>query len=127
MVSNSTRWPRRGGWGAKFAAAGRGIYMALRQESSFRVHIPVAAAVVVCGAVLAAEPWQWCILLLCTGIVLAAEMFNTSLERLARAVDERPNPLVSEALDVASGAVLVAAGASALVGMIVFLPAIWSS
>jgi len=64
---------------------------------------------------------EWCLLILCTTVVLAAEMFNTALETLAQAVDENPNPMVGDSLDIASAAVLIAALGAACVGLIVFM------
>ena len=54
-------------------------------------------------------------------MVLAAEMFNSALESLARAITDRPHPLVRDALDIASAAVLVTALGAAAVGLLIFL------
>ena len=60
------------------------------------------------------------VLALAVAGVMAAELFNTALERLADAVDTEHNPTIGEALDIASAAVLVAALGAATVGSIVF-------
>ena len=51
---------------------------------------------------------------------MAAELFNSAIERLAREVDREHNPNVGVALDIASGAVLVAAVGAAIVGSLIF-------
>jgi diacylglycerol kinase (ATP) len=59
---------------------------------------------------------------LAIGGVLAAEVFNTSVESLARALDSGPDQRIKDALDTARAAVLVAVGAAILVGLAIFGP-----
>lgn len=109
-------------WSAKFADAFRGIALGVRSEVSFAVHFAVAAAVIAAGVWLGVSAAEWSLLVLCISAVLAAEMFNSSVEQLAKAVDAKHNRLLGNALDLASGAVLVAALGSATVGLVIFLP-----
>jgi diacylglycerol kinase len=111
---------RAPGWGAKFRHAGRGLKLGVRGESSFFVHFFVAAAVVAAGLALGVDRAEWCLLVLCIAGVLAAEMFNSALERLAQAIDQRHNALLRNALDISSAAVLLAVLGAATVGVIVF-------
>lgn len=109
-------------WSRKFADAFRGLGRAIRTQSSFAVHLGLAVAVVAAGAVCRVPAWEWCLLTLAIGLVLMAEIFNTAIESLARAPGSRRHPRFRDALDMASAAVLVAAIAAAIVGMIVFGP-----
>ena len=115
---------RRGrrAWTRKFADAFRGCSRAFCSQSSFAVHAAAAAAVVVAGAVLRVTAVEWCLLALAIGGVLAAEVFNTALESLARGPGSRRHPRLRDALDMASAAVLVAALTAAIVGLVVFVP-----
>lgn len=108
-------------WLAKFRDAFRGIALAVRGERSFAVHLPMATAVVIAAAILRVSLIEWGLLGLCITVVLAAEMLNTALERLARRILDKPNPDIGAALDIASGAVLVTAIGSAAVGGAIFL------
>jgi diacylglycerol kinase len=108
-------------WAAKFADAFRGVGEEIRSQRSFRVHFAMATAVILLGFALQVSLLQWCILLLCIAGVLTAEMFNTALEALARAITDQPNPHIRLALDVASAAVLIASLGAAAVGALVFL------
>jgi len=63
---------------------------------------------------------EWCLLVGAIAVVLAAEIFNSAVESLARALGPAWNPRVRDALDMASAAVLVAACGAAVVGLIVF-------
>nr|MCU0875418.1 diacylglycerol kinase [Pirellulaceae bacterium] len=53
--------------------------------------------------------------------VLTAEMFNSALEHLARAVDRSENRHLGSALDIGSAAVLTASIGASLVGALVFV------
>ncbi|HEX3727486.1 MAG TPA: diacylglycerol kinase [Pirellulales bacterium] len=110
---------RNHAWGHKFACAARGIVRAVRSQSSFVIHLATAAGVVVAAKVLGADWVEWCILVICIAMVLAAELFNTAIEHLARAITFDDNPELRDALDTSSSAVLVMALGAAVVGVIV--------
>jgi diacylglycerol kinase len=107
-------------WSQKFADAFRGLSRAVRSQSSFGVHLGMATAVVATGAFVQVSPVEWCLLVLAIGLVLMAEIFNTAIESLARGPGSRRHPRLRDALDMASGGVLVAAITAAVVGAIVF-------
>ena len=110
------------GWLGKFADAFRGLFVAVTTQSSFAAHLPVAAVAVAAAVWFRIGPGEWCAVALAIGGVLAAEVFNTSLEELARAVGRYPDPGIRDALDFASAGVLVAVLAAVVVGLIIFGP-----
>ena len=63
---------------------------------------------------------EWLILLLCVVGIVTAEMFNSAIEHLARAITREENPEIRDALDVASAAVLIASAGAAVVGLAIF-------
>lgn len=107
-------------WKQKFGDAFRGLREGVRAGSSFRVHLVAAAAVIAAAAVLRMDALQSCVLLVCIAGVLAAEMFNSALESLARAITAAENPHIRDALDIASGAVLTASFGAAAAGIALF-------
>jgi diacylglycerol kinase len=119
----STEPPRpKRSWPRKFRDAFRGTWLGVRRQSSFRVHLVMAAAVILSGVVLRIDDvTTWCVLLLCIAVVTGAEMFNSALESLAKAVTDKDDPHVRDALDMGSAAVLVASIGAAIVGTIVFV------
>ena len=108
------------GWPEKFRDAFRGVKVGVRGQSSFFVHLFFAAAVIGAGVVLRVTQSEWCMLVLCMAVVLAAEMFNTALESMARAITEETHPDLGDALDIGSAAVLLAAVGAVVVGLIIF-------
>ncbi len=115
------RQPRS--WSKKFASAFHGIVLGVQGQSSFLIHLVAACGVVAAAAVLQLPLDRWCLLVLCIGVVLAAELFNSALEWTCQALTDRSDERIARALDIASGAVLVAAIAAAIVGSMVFLEA----
>lgn len=112
---------KRRPWGAKFRDALRGLKLGIRGHSSFSVHFFFAALVVAVAFGMGCTLEQWCLLLLCIGGVLVAELFNSALETLFRGLDEQTRERCWPALDIAAGAVLLASVIAALVGSIIFV------
>jgi len=113
-------------WLGKFADAFRGLFEAVRTQSSFAAHIPVAVAAVALAAWLDISPVEWCLVALAIGLVIMAEVFNTAVEALARAVGRYPDDDLRDALDHASGGVLVAVLTAVMIGLIVLGPRLWA-
>jgi diacylglycerol kinase len=109
-------------WPDRFRDAFRGLFFALGTERSFRVHLPAAVLVGVAAAVLRVSAVEACVLGLCVTLVLAIELANTAIEHLARAVTSEQNPIIRNALDISSAAVLMASLGAATIGLAIFLP-----
>ena len=116
--------PTKRSWLEKFRDAFRGLWIGVRGQSSFAVHLPAAALVIAAGFVLQVDHAEWCLLVLCITMVLTAEMFNSALESMAKAIDVEHNLHLADGLDVGSAAVLAAAVGSAVIGAIIFVPRI---
>jgi len=112
---------RQRSWVEKFGNAFRGVATGVCGQSSFYVHAVVAVLVIVAAAVLRTSRLEWALLVICIFTVLVAEMFNSALEYLSRAVDQRQNNNLGQALDIGSAAVLLAAIGSSLVGALILL------
>lgn len=95
--------------------------MGFRSQSSFAVHIPVAIAVIVAAFLTEASTVGWCILILCIAFVLAMETMNSALEVLVKKLHPQPHQDIRNALDMASGAVLIASIGAAIIGLLHFL------
>jgi diacylglycerol kinase len=108
-------------WAKKFRDAFRGVAVGVRGERSFRVHFVATVAVIVAGLLMGVARLEWCLLVLSIAVVLTAEMFNSALERMSRAITEEHDSHLADALDAGSAAVLLAAIGAAVVGGIVFL------
>lgn len=104
-----------------FRNAFRGITSVVRYERNFRIHICIIVYVLVFSVIGEVERADISRFILCFGIVLTAELANTAIELLANAQAKGFDGRVRDIKDIAAGAVLVSAIASAAVGLSVFL------
>ena len=77
---------------------------------------------VIAGFLLEITRIDWMIVILCIGVVIAAELFNTAIEKLVDLVSPQQHPVAGQVKDIAAGAVLVCAATAAIIGLIVFIP-----
>jgi diacylglycerol kinase len=111
---------RRRPWRDKFREAARGVKLGVRGHSSFSVHAFFAALALAAAAVLGFDAAEWCVVLLCVGGVMTAELVNSAIETLFRGLDDETKGRIVGCLDIAAGAVLVAGLTAAAVGTLVF-------
>jgi diacylglycerol kinase len=107
-------------WSDKFRDAFRGLKEGVRGQSSFSVHFLVAVAVIGAGVVLRVSVIEWSLLTICITGVMVAELFNSSLESMAKAITHDPHPHLGNSLDIASAAVLAASVGAVVVGAVIF-------
>lgn len=108
-----------------FGHAIRGIKMVFGSEINMKIHIVIAALVVFFGFFFCITLTEWLLCLICFGLVIGAEMFNTAIEHVVDLASPEFHHLAGKAKDIAAGAVLIAAIFAALVGLIIFLPKIY--
>lgn len=105
-----------------FTYAWKGVCNFLSKEPNARIHCAVLVAVTAAGILFEITRTEWLVILLCFATVLAAEAFNTAIERLVDLVSPDYHPVAGEVKDIAAGAVLICAIFAALIGLIIFVP-----
>lgn len=105
-----------------FEYAWRGIVYTVTTQPNFRRHIVVAFLAIVAGWYYGLSLTEWCLVLLSIGTVWTAELVNTSIEHLTDIVSPDYNQLIGKVKDIAAGAVLFAAIAAGIVGLLIFIP-----
>ena len=110
-----------------FALGFLGLLHAIKSEQNMRIHFLAAVGVSVAGFMLRLDAYEWIAVVVCIGLVISAECLNTALERLADRVSIEQHPLIQQAKDCGSAAVLVLAITATVVGGIVFVPKIWAA
>jgi diacylglycerol kinase (ATP) len=101
----------------RFRFALLGLAAAWRSERNFRIQVGALIVAVAVLLVLGIEPVWWAMVLLTSGSVLAAELFNTALEHLADHLHPDTHARIQIVKDCAAAAVLVAACAAVAVGI----------
>lgn len=107
-----------------FLFAIQGFRIAFRTERNIKVMLSGAAFAIVVGLILRIDLISWAIVLLCCGVVIAAELLNTAIETIVDLVSPEYHPLAGRAKDISAGAVWSLCVIVALVGLIVFARAI---
>jgi diacylglycerol kinase len=104
-----------------FKNAFRGIAFCIRYERNMRVHI-VAALFITPFALFFYEltKAELLLLILTCALVITLEMLNTAIEVLTDKASPRYSVLAKIAKDTAAGAVLTAAAAAVVIGVILF-------
>ena len=105
-----------------FGYAFRGIRSFIGKEPNAWIHCMAVILVTLSGLYFDITAIEWCLVLICFALVLAAEGFNTAIERLVDLVSPEQHPVVGDVKDIAAGAVLICAIVSAIIGCMVFLP-----
>ena len=112
-----------GGFLKGFVYAWRGVAAGARGRN-FRVMLVVAAAVVFMGLNWEISPTEWALVTLAMGLVLGLELINTAGEKLVDILSPDHDPRYGLVKDILAAAVLIAALAAAVVGIIIFWPRI---
>ncbi|GAA4464756.1 diacylglycerol kinase family protein [Nemorincola caseinilytica] len=104
-----------------FTFAINGLYQLLRNEPNAVLHTIATVAVVAAGIVRHIGPMQWVAIVIAIGLVWITEAVNTGMERLCDHVcGNRFHPAIKLVKDVMAAAVMMAAGVSVVIGIIVF-------
>lgn len=105
-----------------FQYAKEGIIYTIMYEQNFILHLGVALLVIVCGLIFKITSLEWILLIIAIALVLVSELINSSVEAITDMITLEDNKLAKIAKDTASGAVLVMALMSVLMGLIIFIP-----
>lgn len=112
-------WKKRG---KSFIYAARGIKSFITREHNAWIHAAITVLAVASGFALRITRGEWIAVILCIGIVFAAEAFNTAIERLTDIVSPGYDKRAGDVKDIAAGAVFICAIMAMAVGMLIFIP-----
>ena len=111
---------------AAFGHAFRGWWHVLQTQHNAWIHSIVATVIVALGLWLGLPPHDWAIIVLTIAMVFTAEFINTAIEAVVDLASPIHHPLAKVGKDVGAGAVLVAALAAALIGLLILGPPLWA-
>ncbi len=103
-----------------FVYAMRGIRFGIADQRNLKVQIMIALLVVAAGYYFSITPVEWCVILLCIGLVIGLEMINSAIEGLVDLVTMEQKKLAGKIKDMAAGAVLFASVIAVIIGLILF-------
>ena len=108
-----------------FGHAFRGWRHVLKTQHNAWIHSIVATMIILVGLWLGLPPRDWAVLVLTIAMVFTAEFINTAIEAVVDLASPVHHPLAKVGKDVGAGAVLIAALAAALIGLLILGPPLW--
>lgn len=108
-----------------FGFAARGILKFFQQEPNAWIHLLATIAVFTSSIYFGISGFELLALVIVTGLVWVAEIFNTVIERVMDFISPTYHSQVAFIKDLAAGAVLISAIVAAITGLIVFIPKIF--
>ena len=109
-----------------FRYAFHGWAYVLRTQRNAWIHSLVATLVILIGLWLQITVQDWAILVLTIAMVFTAEFVNTAIEAVVDLASPAHHPLAKVGKDVGAAAVLIAALAAILVGLLILGPPLWT-
>lgn len=114
----------RGSLVKTFRDAFTGLGYVVQTQRNARIHLAITLLVFVIAAWLRITAQDWGILVLTAALVWTSELINTALEAVVDLASPQEQPLARAAKDLAAGAVLIAALAAIVVGVLLLGPAL---
>ena len=105
-----------------FRHAFNGIAIVIRTQPNAWIHLAATISVVIAGWLLDVSRHEWLALIFAIGLVWTAEALNTGLEFLADEISLERRERLDYAKDVGAAGVLLASVASAVIGLLIFMP-----
>ncbi len=105
-----------------FRYAIQGIILMVKSQHNAWLHATASILVMLVSAFFRLSPAEWCWMVIAIMAVWTAEALNTALEFLADVASPEFHPLVEKAKDVAAGAVLISAGGSVIIALLILGP-----
>jgi diacylglycerol kinase (ATP) len=109
-----------------FGNAFRGFWYVLRTQKNAWIHAVIATIVFFLSFWLRLDASEWAIIILTTAMVFTAEFLNTAIEAVVDLASPQKHPLAKVGKDVGAAAVLIAALAAVLVGLLILGPPLWA-
>ena len=108
-----------------FRFAFRGVGVLFREEHNAWVHLLATILVVAAGFFFQISLTEWALVAFAIGLVFAAEILNSALERVCDVVQPEQDRRIRDIKDLCAAGVLLCALAAAAIGLIIFLPKIF--
>ncbi len=109
-----------------FGNAFRGWWYVLETQHNAWIHAVIAMVVFALAIWLGLPARDWAVLILTITMVFTAEFINTAIEAVVDLASPQKHPLAKVGKDVGAAAVLIAALAAILIGLLILGPPLWA-
>ncbi|QBZ98827.1 diacylglycerol kinase family protein [Flavobacterium sangjuense] len=100
----------------------KGAYKLITTEHSVMVQFSLAVLLVIAGFYFEISREEWMMQTLAFGLVLGIESLNTAVEKIADFIHPEFHDRIGFIKDIAAGAVMFAATAAIVVGLLIYVP-----
>lgn len=108
-----------------FRYAFSGWWYVIRTQRNAWIHALITIAVIMAGLWLRLSTHDWALIALAISMVWTAEFLNTALEAIVDLASPQHNDLARVGKDVGAAAVLIAAAAAIVIGLLILGPPLW--
>jgi len=105
-----------------FGFAIRGISKFFQQEPNAWIHLVATIILFIAAVYFGVSNSEMIALIIVSGFVWVAELFNTVIERVMDFISVKKNPEIEFIKDLAAGGVLLSAITAMITGAIIFIP-----
>lgn len=98
----------------------------IKMERNFQIHLIVACTVLISSFYFKLSSIEWVAICAVIGFVLVTEIINSAIEQIINYFKPDIHPTAKIIKDMAAAAVLVASIVSVVVGLIIFVPKIYT-
>jgi len=122
-MSKKNYWLKRK---RSFQYAFKGLKFFVTTEPNALIHLAFTLFVIIAGFFFNISVTEWSLLFICCALVLGSEAFNTAIEKLADIILPEQNTNIGLVKDIAAAAVLITSLFAATVGLLIFLPKLFT-
>jgi diacylglycerol kinase (ATP) len=105
-----------------FKYAFEGVLRFFKKEHNAWLHLLATVYVIIVSVLVGVTSSEATALIIAVALVWITEMINTCIEKVMDMISEEYDERIKVIKDIAAGAVLVAAAAALVIGLIVFIP-----
>jgi diacylglycerol kinase len=102
-----------------------GWWYVIRTQRNAWIHAIISICVLGISFWLGLNRYDWTMIIIAIAMVWTAEFINTALEAIVDLASPEQHDLAKISKDVGASAVLIAAGSSAIIGIIILGPPLW--
>jgi diacylglycerol kinase (ATP) len=109
-----------------FHYALNGLKILIKEEHNARIHLFAAVCALIAGLLMKISSIEWIAIIFAIGFVIALEAINSAIENIADFISPRKNEQIKKIKDLSAGAVLISAITATTLGLIVFIPKLFT-
>ena len=100
-------------------------FLTCLKDRSIRYQMGFGLVVIVCGFLFRLNGNEWLKIIWCIGLVIAAEVVNSCIERCVDYISLKRDPRAKRIKDMAAFGVLIISICAAITGLMIFVPKIF--